>query len=116
MRARVGIIHHWHHRAVKKAQHKDGFILPLVLIVSLIIGAGLMAMAARSWMGLSGSIRQSQSRQAREVAEAGIARLVESMNTTYAYLLIKDLANWNSTSFTSSICPSSNPNPAGLQG
>ena len=93
---------------------ESGFILPLVLIVSLIIGAGLMAMAARSWMGLSGSIRQSQSRQAREVAEAGLARLVESMNTTYAYLLIKDLANWNSTSFTSSICPSSNPNPAGL--
>jgi hypothetical protein len=73
-----------------------------------------MAMAARSWMGLGGSIRQSQSRQAREVAEAGLARLVESMNTTYAYLLIKDLSNWNTTSFTSSICPSSNPNPAGL--
>jgi len=73
-----------------------------------------MALAARSWLGLNGSIRQSQSRQAREVAEAGMARLIESLNSSYAYLLIKDLADWNSTSFTSSICPSSNPDPSSI--
>ena len=100
--------------ALRRPSREDGFILPLVLIISLIIGAGLMALAARSWLGLNGSIRQSQSRQAREAAEAGIARLIESLNSSYAYLLIKDLADWNSSSFTSSICPSSNPNSSSL--
>ena len=58
---------------LKKQTGSQGFILPLVMIISLIITTGLMALAARSWLGLSGTIRQSQSRQAREIAEAGIA-------------------------------------------
>jgi hypothetical protein len=66
-----------------------------------------MALAARSWLGLSGSIRQSQSRQAREIAEAGLAQLIESLNKDYAYLLIKDLGNWGDGSYTSSICTNS---------
>jgi hypothetical protein len=86
---------------------EDGFILPLVLIISLIISTGLIALAARSWLGLSGSIRQSQSRQAREIAEAGLAQLIESLNKDYAYLLIKDLGNWGDGSYTSSICTNS---------
>ena len=85
----------------------QGFILPLVLIISLIISTGLMALAARSWLGLSGSIRQSQSRQAREIAEAGLAQLIESLNKDYAYLLIKDLSDWSDNSYASSICPNS---------
>lgn len=93
----------------RKAENAEteGFILPLVLIISLIITTGLMALAARSWLGLSGSIRQSQSRQAREIAEAGLAQLIESLNKDYAYLLIKDLSNWNDNSYTSSICTNS---------
>lgn len=92
-------------RKTKRAQ--DGFILPLVLIISLIIGTGLIALAARSWLSLSGSIRQSQSRQAREIAEAGLARIIESLNSDYSYLLIKDLNDWGSDSYTSSICKNS---------
>ena len=98
----------------------QGIVLPLVLVVSLLISAGLMALAARAWLGLSGSIRQSQARQAREIAEAGVARLVESMNREFAYLLIKDwdptnnINQWDNTVFTSSICPGSNSNPAEL--
>lgn len=84
-----------------------GFILPLVMIISLIIATGLMALAARSWLGLSGTVRQSQSRQAREIAEAGLARLIESLNSQYAYLLIKDKSQWSNSSYTSSICPNS---------
>ena len=94
-------------RRASKTIEDEGFILPLVLIISLIISTGLMALAARSWLGLSGSIRQSQSRQAREIAEAGLAQLVESLNKDYAYLLIKDLADWKDNSYTSSICPNS---------
>jgi hypothetical protein len=88
-------------------KQENGFILPLVLIISLIISTGLMALAARSWLGLSGSIRQSQSRQAREIAEAGLAHLIESLNKDYAYLLIKDLSNWGDNSYASSICTNS---------
>ena len=61
--------------STKRRDHQrkdDGFILPLVMIISLIIATGLMALAARSWLGLSGTIRQSQSRQAREIAEAAL--------------------------------------------
>jgi hypothetical protein len=94
-------------RHARAREEQDGFILPLVLIISLIISTGLMALAARSWLGLSGSIRQSQSRQAREIAEAGLAQLIESLNKDYAYLLIKDLGNWGDGSYTSSICTNS---------
>jgi type II secretory pathway component PulK len=83
----------------ERIRNEAGFVLPLVLIVSLIITTGLMALAARSWLGLSGSIRQSQSRQAREIAEAGLAQLIESLNKDYAYLLIKDLSNWSDNSY-----------------
>ena len=38
-----------------------GFVLPLVLIVSLMLGTGMMAMAMRTWIGVKGGIRQSQS-------------------------------------------------------
>ena len=81
-------------------QHRSdqGIVLPLVLVVSLLISAGLLALAARAWLGLSGSIRQSQARQAREIAEAGVARLVESMNREFAYLLIKDCLLYTSPS------------------
>lgn len=94
-------------RQNSKIATDQGFILPLVLIISLIISTGLMALAARSWLGLSGSVRQSQSRQAREIAEAGLAQLIESLNKDYAYLLIKDLSDWSDNSYASSICPNS---------
>ena len=90
---------------------ENGFILPLVMIITLIIATGLIALAARSWLGLSGTIRQSQSRQAREIAEAGIARTLESLNRSYSYLLIKSYDSnisgqpWNDGDYVSSVCP-----------
>lgn len=107
--------------SLKRQVSEQGIVLPLVIVVSLIIAAGLLALAARAWLGLSGSIRQSQARQAREIAEAGIARLMETMNRDFAYLLIKDwdpsknINQWNDTVFTSSICPGSNTSPAELK-
>ena len=54
--------------------HKhNGFILPLVLIVTLILGAGMMATTTQARLGLTGAVRQSRARSAREVAEAGSA-------------------------------------------
>ncbi|UPM51176.1 hypothetical protein MY494_05300 [Synechococcus sp. A10-1-5-1] len=98
-------------RHLKSKDQDRGFILPLVMIISLIIATGLMALAARSWLGLSGTIRQSQSRQAREIAEAGIARTLESLNRSYSYLLIKSYDSsvsgqpWNDGDYISSVCP-----------
>ncbi|MCX5941332.1 MAG: hypothetical protein NTX18_10105 [Cyanobium sp. LacPavin_0818_WC50_MAG_67_9] len=45
---------------------EQGFILALVVIVGMILAAGAMAMMARSTSGLLGSIRQQQSREARD--------------------------------------------------
>ena len=73
---------------LSKRHTSDGFVLPLVLIVSLMLGTGMMAMAMRTWIGVKGGIRQSQSREAREIAEAGTARLLESLNRRYAHLLL----------------------------
>ena len=99
-----------------RAESEDGFILALVLIISLIIATGLMALAARSWLGLSGTMRQTQARQAREAAEAGIAKTIDSLNSDHSFLLIKNLATWNNNSHVSSICPDAKPgtpNPTG---
>ena len=94
------------------------------MLISLIIASGLMALAARSWLGLSGTVRQSQSRQAREIAEAGIAILIETLNSKYSHLLIKNFSpsaggNWDNKKYTSSICPESilgEPSTSGIVG
>lgn len=67
---------------------KDGFALPLVLIVGLIMTVGGFALLARSFGGLIGSQRLEQARQARAIAESGIAQTIESLNSDYRYLLI----------------------------
>ena len=71
-----------------RGQANKGFILPLVVIAGLILAVGGFAMLARSFAGLFGSIRQEQSRQAREIAETGVARTIELLNRRYSYLLI----------------------------
>ena len=75
-----------------RERHNEGFILPIVIIVGLIIGAGLMALSARTFAGLMGSIRQGQSREAREIAESGMAIILKELNRNYPYLLIEDCA------------------------
>ena len=69
---------------------ESGFILPLVIVIGLIIGVGLMALSARTLAGLMRSIRQGQNQQAREAAESGLAILLKELNTNYPYLLIND--------------------------
>lgn len=91
----------------KTTPSQSGFVLPLVLIVSLMLGTGMMAMAMRTWIGVKGGIRQSQSREAREIAEAGTARLLESLNRRFAHLLIVDDDAWDNPPLTSSRCANS---------
>ena len=70
--------------------HEEGFVLPLIIIAGLIVGAGLMALMARSFGSLVGSIRQGQNQEAREAAESGLAVILKELNTNYPYLLIND--------------------------
>ena len=88
----------------KKHFKNNGFILPLVLIVTLILGAGLMASTTRAWLGLTGAVRQSQARSAREVAEAGLSQLIEALNRNHAHLLVVDNENWDDPPLFSAIC------------
>ena len=112
---------------------EQGFILPIVIIVGLIIGAGLMALSARTFAGLMGSIRQGQSREAREIAESGMAIILKELNRNYPYLLIEDCAITSRTgtpscngwtekalggdgtfSYRTSICPRSDAPPQNI--
>ena len=73
--------------ALNKSHNQDGFVLPLVITVGLIMLVGSAAMVARSFGGLVGSTRLEQSRQAKAIAEAGLARTIEGLNRNYNYLL-----------------------------
>ena len=101
---------------------QEGFILPLVVILGLIIAVGGFTMLARSFAGLFGATRQEQARQAREIAETGLATTVELLNRKYSYLLINcysrsgspptpndciNTGTWDSPQLPSSICPGS---------
>ena len=74
--------------AEAKVNVESGFALPLVLIVGLIMTVGGFALLARSFGGLIGSQRLEQARQAKAIAESGIAQTIESLNSDYRYLLI----------------------------
>ena len=122
-----------------KQKNNDGFALPIVIIIGLIMLVGSAAMLARSFGGLIGSTRLEQSRQAKAIAEAGLARTIEGLNRDYNYLLINcysqngstpppndciNTGTWGTPSLPSSICSdatqtgtpaltSSNTNPTG---
>lgn len=115
----------------KKRKEESGFILPLIIIVGLIIGAGLMTLSARTFAGLIGSIRQGQSREAREIAESGASIILKELNRNYPYLLIEDCLitsrtgtptcnGWKEKSaggsftYRTSICPKSDAPPQNI--
>ena len=92
----------------KSFKKEAGFVLPVVITIGFIIFAGAMATSTRSFSALRGSIRQSQSRQAREAAESGLSKIIENLNSNYSYLLIEPaLSNWASPNYPTSICPGS---------
>ena len=82
---------HANKQSMKTRQAEDqGLVLPLIVITGLIVGAGLMALMARSFGFLFSSIRQGQNQQAREAAESGLAIILKELNTNYPYVLIND--------------------------
>lgn len=106
----------------------EGFALPLVITVGAILLIGGFALIARTFGGLLGSIRTEQARQAREIAEAGMAETIENLNRKFNYLLINCYQNeddkcqnivfdldpspakelvglWDAPRYPSSVCP-----------
>lgn len=116
----------------RNKRQQEGFILPLIIIAGLLVGAGLMALMARSFAGLIGSIRQGQSQEAREAAESGLAIILKELNSNYPYLLINDCnitsssgtpfcSGWStdknaggSFQYITSVCPSTTTPPQTL--
>jgi len=101
---------------------EQGFILPLVVILGLIIAVSGSTLLARSFAGFFGATRQEQARQAREIAETGLATTIELLNRKYSYLLINcyslsgspptpndciNTGTWSTPQLPSSICPGS---------
>ncbi len=64
----------------------NGFALPLIVIVGMFLMVGGMAMMARTFSAFRGSIRSSQYNQAQEIAETGMAKVINQLNTTHRYL------------------------------
>jgi len=88
-------------------KHDSGLVLPLVVITFLIIGSALMATTTKSWLNLTGTIRQGQARSARAAAESGITELIASLNSSYAHLLIVDSDKWDDPPLFSGMCSNS---------
>ena len=119
-------------RLPKRDPNQAGFILPIIIIIGLVIGAGLIALSARSFAGLLGSIRQSQGHEAKETAETGLASIITELNRNYPYLLIEncevtslsgspDCTGWRqggngSFAYRTSLCPQSQSPPQGILG
>ena len=93
---------------LKKIKSKnDGGYIAFALVIFFIISVALLGTLSRSLLGLMSTSRQSQSRGARVAAEAGISQLINSLNTTYAHLLVVDSDKWNDPPLFSGICSNS---------
>ena len=67
-------------------KQSEGFALPLIVIVGMFLMVGGMAMLTRTFGAFRGSIRSSQHNQAQEIAETGMAKVINQLNTTHRYL------------------------------
>ena len=70
------------------APYQDGFALPLILIVGTFLMVGGMTMLARTFGAFRGSIRTTQHNRAQEIAESGLARVINQLNTDKRYLWV----------------------------
>ena len=89
-----------------RSNNRNGYVA-FVLVVFFVIIVVSLGTASRALLSLTGTTRQSQSRSARNAAEAGISQLIDSLNTTYAHLLIVDNERWDNPPLFSGICSNS---------
>lgn len=76
------------------AKGEQGSAMAVVLIVSLIATVSTMAVAMQAYTSFSNGTRQNMAQRAREAAESGLNRLIESLNQDYPEWLIQ---NFNGT-------------------
>ena len=96
------------HLVIRRRESEFGLSLPVALLTTLVIATGFATATTVLLNNFQGVNRLSLSRSARESAEAGLASLIEDLNTNYAHLLIEDNSQWSSSSGTSSaICNNS---------
>lgn len=79
-----------------KKIHDSGLALPIVMLVGAVGFLGVTTVAIVTSRGLLRSIDSQQERQAREYAEAGMAKTIETLNSDYKYLLINCYNNASS--------------------
>lgn len=73
-----------------RGRSAQGYVLPLVVAVGLIITLGSVALLVRGSGALIGSSRQQRSREALAIAEAGLESTLALLNTKHPYLLTND--------------------------
>ena len=100
-------------RHSRKEGQADGFALPLVIILGSVVLLGSVSTFGKMLSGKLGSVRQTQATQAREIAQAGLAEVIESLNHDYPYQLINqysastegDFGTWSIPACLSARCP-----------
>ena len=66
----------------------SGFALPLVVIVGLFMMVSGFTLLARTFSSYRGSLKNNQDSQAQEIAERGVAAILQQLNSTHRYLLV----------------------------
>jgi hypothetical protein len=93
----------------------QGFVLPTTLVAAAILLVGCIGLAMVGAATQAGSARQYQSRLAQDVAEAGVTVTLDKLNSTYRYLLVRDLNEWSSaTLYPTRICPGASTNVSAM--
>lgn len=88
-----------------------GFVLPTTLVAAAIVLVGCIGLAIAGSATRAGSGRQYQARLAQDVAEAGLTITLDKLNSTYRYLLVRNLSSWGSASLNpTQICPGASTN------
>lgn len=105
-----------HGRTPPGPPQEQGFSLALVVLASLMLTAGGLALANRSSQGLLGSVFHAFGLQAREAAEIGVTRIVTELNKPgnrgllHAKGASTETTPWNVSDLTTSYrskCPGS---------
>ena len=86
---------------------QDSGYVAFFLIVFFVASVALLGTTSRALLGLTSVSKQSQSRSARNAAEAGISQVIDSLNSTYAHLLVVDSDKWENPPLFSGICSNS---------
>ena len=66
----------------------QGFALPIVLIVSVFLLISGFTLSMQTIRSLSSSRKATHQQQSQYIAETGIAKIIEQLNSNYRYLMV----------------------------